>query len=105
MPISFATATLGGDIEVPTLGGRVELSIPEGTQTGKTFRLRSKGIKQLRSSLLGDLYVHVLLETPIKLSDEQKSMLKQFEESLKTGGKKHSPQQESWFDRMKNFFN
>jgi molecular chaperone DnaJ len=105
MPISFATATLGGEIEVPTLGSRVELSIPEGTQTGKTFRLRSKGIKQLRSSLLGDLYVHVILETPIKLSDEQKSILKQFEESLKTGGKKHSPQQEGWFDRMKNFFN
>ena len=105
MPISFATATLGGDIEVPTLGGRVELTIPEGTQTGKTFRLRGKGIKQLRSSLLGDLYVHVLLETPVKLSEEQKSLLSQFDESLRSGGKKHSPQQEGWFDRMKSFLN
>ncbi|NCV73138.1 MAG: molecular chaperone DnaJ, partial [Burkholderiaceae bacterium] len=86
MPISFATATLGGDIEVPTLGGRVELTIPEGTQTGKTFRLRSKGIKQLRSALMGDLYVHVLLETPVKLSEEQKSLLSQFDESLRSGG-------------------
>ncbi|MEY3390510.1 MAG: hypothetical protein RL350_771 [Pseudomonadota bacterium] len=105
MPISFATATLGGDIEVPTLGGRVELTIPEGTQTGKTFRLRSKGIKQLRSALMGDLYVHVLLETPVKLSEEQKSLLSQFDESLRSGGKKHSPQQEGWFDRVKSFFN
>ena len=105
MPISFATATLGGEIEVPTLGGRVELTIPEGTQTGKTFRLRNKGIKQLRSALLGDLYVHVLLETPVKLSDEQKDLLQQFDQSLKSGGKKHSPQQEGWFDRMKSFFN
>ena len=105
MPISFATATLGGEIEVPTLGGRVELTIPEGTQTGKTFRLRNKGIKQLRSALLGDLYVHVLLETPVKLSDEQKDLLQQFDQSLKSGGKKHSPQQEGWFDRVKSFFN
>ncbi len=105
MPVSFATATLGGDIEVPTLGGRVELTIPEGTQTGKTFRLRGKGIKQLRSSLLGDLYVHVLLETPVKLSEEQKALLSQFDESLRSGGKKHSPQQEGWFDRVKSFFN
>ena len=105
MPISFATSTLGGEIEVPTLGGRVELTIPEGTQTGKTFRLRNKGIKQLRSALLGDLYVHVLLETPVKLSDEQKALLQQFDQSLKSGGKKHSPQQEGWFDRMKSFFN
>jgi molecular chaperone DnaJ len=104
MPISIAAATLGGEIEVPTLTGRVALTIPEGTQTGKTFRLRSKGIKGLRSSLLGDLYVHVLLETPVKLSDQQKNLLKEFEASLRAGGDKHSPQQKGWLDRMKSFF-
>jgi len=104
MPISIAAATLGGEIEVQTLTGRVALTIPEGTQTGKTFRLRSKGIKGLRSSLLGDLYVHVLLETPVKLSDQQKNLLKEFEASLRAGGDKHSPQQKGWLDRMKSFF-
>ena len=68
MPISFATATIGSEIEVPTLSGRVEFPIPEGTQTGKTFRLRNKGIKGLRSTLVGDLFVHVLVETPVKLT-------------------------------------
>jgi molecular chaperone DnaJ len=104
MPISFATATIGGEIEVPTLSGRVEFPIPEGTQTGKTFRLRNKGIKGLRSTLVGDLFVHVLVETPVKLTDEQKKLLTQFDESLKSGGDKHSPQQKGWFDGVKSFF-
>jgi molecular chaperone DnaJ len=104
MPISFATATIGGDIEVPTLSGRVEFPIPEGTQTGKTFRLRNKGIKGLRSALVGDLFVHVLVETPVKLTDEQKKLLQKFDDSLKSGGDKHSPQQKGWFDGVKSFF-
>jgi molecular chaperone DnaJ len=104
MPISFATATIGGDIEVPTLSGRVEFPIPEGTQTGKTFRLRNKGIKGLRSALVGDLFVHVVVETPVKLTDEQKQMLQNFDESLKSAGGKHSPQQKGWFDGVKSFF-
>jgi molecular chaperone DnaJ len=104
MPISFATATIGGDIEVPTLAGRVEFPIPEGTQTGKTFRLRNKGIKGLRSALVGDLFVHVLVETPVKLTDEQKKLLQKFDDSLKSGGDKHSPQQKGWFDGVKSFF-
>ncbi len=104
MPISFAAATIGGDIEVPTLSGRVEFPIPEGTQTGKTFRLRNKGIKGLRSAIIGDLFVHVMVETPVKLTDEQKKMLKKFDDSLKTGGDKHNPQQKGWFEGVKSFF-
>jgi molecular chaperone DnaJ len=105
MPISFTTACLGGEIQVPTLAGKASFDIPEGTQTGRTFRLRGKGIKGLRSSLPGDLYIHVQVETPVKLSDDQKTLLKKFDESLKAGGHKHSPQEKGWFDRVKNFFN
>jgi len=89
---------------VPTLSGRVEFPIPEGTQTGKTFRLRNKGIKGLRSAIIGDLFVHVMVETPVKLTDEQKKMLKKFDDSLKTGGDKHNPQQKGWFEGVKSFF-
>jgi molecular chaperone DnaJ len=78
--------------------------VPEGTQSGKTFRLRSKGIKGLRSSIAGDLYVHVQVETPVKLTDQQRDLLKQFERSLTEGGSRHSPQSKSWFDRVKSFF-
>ena len=105
MPISYAAATLGGGIEVPTLSGRVEFPVPEGTQTGKTFRLRNKGIKALRSAVLGDLYVHVIVETPVKLSEEQKKLLRQFDDNLKQGGEKHSPHQNGWIDRVRSFFN
>ncbi|KKB63072.1 molecular chaperone DnaJ [Robbsia andropogonis] len=104
MPISFTTAALGGDIEVPTLNGRVTFPVPEGTQSGKTFRLRAKGIKGLRSSIAGDLYVHVGVETPIKLTDEQRALLQQFEAALAEGGSRHNPQSKSWFDKVKSFF-
>ena len=104
MPIPFTTAALGGEIEVPTLAGRASFTVPEGTQSGKTFRLRSKGIKGLRSSIAGDLYVHVQVETPVKLTDQQRDLLKQFERSLTEGGARHSPQSKSWFDRVKSFF-
>lgn len=104
MPISFITATLGGEIDVPTLHGKASFHVPEGTQSGKTFRLRGKGIKGVRSGYPGDLYVHVQLETPVKLSDHQKGLLRQFEDSLQEGGAKHSPQAKGWFDRVKNFF-
>lgn len=104
MPIPFTTAALGGEIEVPTLAGRASFTVPEGTQSGKTFRLRSKGIKGLRSSIAGDLYVHVQVETPVKLTDPQRDLLKQFERSLTEGGARHSPQSKSWFDRVKSFF-
>lgn len=104
LTIPFTTAALGGDVEVPTLTGRGEISIPEGTQTGKTFRLRGKGIKGVRSSYPGDLYCHVQVEIPVRLSDEQKAILRSFEESLSGGGEKHSPKSKSWTDKVKDFF-
>ncbi|CAG7600100.1 molecular chaperone DnaJ [Candidatus Vallotia tarda] len=104
MPIAFTTAVLGGEIEVPTLSGKACFTVPEGTQSSKTFCLRGKGIKGLRSSLPGDLYVHVQVETPVKLTDTQRDLLRQFEKSLVEGGARHSPQSKSWFDRVKSFF-
>ncbi len=104
VPISFTTAALGGDIEVPTLGGSASITVPEGTQSGKTFRLRGKGIKGVRSSYPGDLYCHVALETPVRLTDKQKQLLRDLEASMKEGGAKHSPQAKSWMDRVSEFF-
>jgi molecular chaperone DnaJ len=104
VPLSFTTAALGGEIEVPTLAGKAAIDIPEGTQAGKQFRLRGKGIKGVRSSYPGDLYCHVSVETPVKLSEHQRKLLKELEESLKKGGAKHSPTGSSWTDRLKSFF-
>lgn len=104
MPISFAKAALGGEIEVPTLSGKVSFTVPEGTQTGKTFRLRGKGIKGVRSGFPGDLFCHVLVETPVKLTDKQKDLLREFDQLTQAGGAKHSPQSKSWMDKVKEFF-
>lgn len=104
VPISMTTAALGGKIEVPTLSGRAEIEIPEGTQHGKQFRLRGKGIKGVRSSTHGDLYCHVSIETPIKLTEHQRKLLKELDESLKKGGAKHTPSAEHWTDKVKKFF-
>jgi len=104
MPVSMVTATLGGNIEVPTLGGKAEIELPEGTQHGKTFRLRGKGIKGVRSSYPGDLYCHIAIETPVKLTEHQKKLLKELDESLKKGGERHSPNAKSWTDRVKDLF-
>ena len=105
VPVGFARAALGGSIDVPTLNGRASFDLPEGTQTGKTFRLRSKGIKNVRSGVQGELYCHVLLETPVKLSDHQKKILKSFEDSLEEGGTHHSPHSKNWMEKVKEFFN
>lgn len=104
VPISFTTAALGGGVEVPTLSGKAEIELPEGTQHGKTFRLRGKGIKGVRSSYPGDLYCHVAIETPVKLSEHQRKLLKELDDSLKRGGDKHSPNAKSWTDRVKDLF-
>ena len=104
LTIPFTTAALGGDIEVPTLSGKGSITIPEGTQTGKTFRLRGKGVKGVRSSYPGDLYCHVVVETPVRLTEDQKKLLRQFEASLNQGGEKHSPKSDSWTDKVKSFF-
>jgi molecular chaperone DnaJ len=104
VPVSMVTAALGGEIEVPTLSGKAAIDIPEGTQTGKQFRLRGKGIKGVRASYPGDLYVHIVVETPVKLTEHQRKLLKELDESLKKGGAKHTPNNQSWADRLKNLF-
>ena len=104
VPISFTKAALGGEIDVPTLTGKAAIDIPEGTQTGKQFRLRGKGIKGVRSSYPGDLYCHISLETPVKLTEHQRKLLKEFEESLQKGGAKHLPSGNGWTDKLKGFF-
>jgi molecular chaperone DnaJ len=104
VPVSIARAALGGEIEVPTLDGKAAIDIPEGTQAGKQFRLRGKGIKGVRSSVAGDLYCHVAVETPVKLTEHQRKLLKELDESLKKGGAKHTPGEESWADKLKGFF-
>ncbi len=104
VPVGMTTAALGGAIEVPTLEGKVEIELPESTQHGKTFRLKGKGIKGLRSSYPGDLYCHVSIETPVKLTDGQKKLLRELDESLKKGGARHSPDEKSWTDRVKDLF-
>ena len=104
VPISFTRATLGGEIDVPTLQGKAAIDIPEGTQAGKQFRLRGKGIKGVRSSYPGDLYCHIAVETPVKLTEHQRKLVKELDESLRKGGAKHSPSEEGWADKLKNFF-
>ena len=104
VPISMVTAALGGEIDVPTLAGKAAIDIPEGTQAGKQFRLRGKGVKGVRASYPGDLYCHILVETPVKLSEHQRKLLRELEESFKKGGGKHSPTGDSWTDRLKSFF-
>ena len=105
VPISFATAALGGgELEVPTLDGRVKLKIPAETQSGKLFRLRGKGVGTVRSPGMGDLMCRAVVETPVRLSRKQKDLLQQLEETMKEGGTKHSPQATSWLDGVKRFF-
>ena len=104
VPVSITTAALGGEIEVPTLKGAAAIDIPDGTQSGKQFRLRGKGVKGVRSSYPGDLYCHVRVETPVKLTEHQRKLMKELDESLKKGGHKHSPTDKGWFDKAKEFF-
>lgn len=102
VPISIVDAILGGEIEVPTLDGRVKLKIPPETQTDRVFRLRSKGVASVRGGGPGDLLCRVVLETPVNLNAEQKELLRQLQESLEKG--KHSPKRASWFEGVKKFF-
>jgi molecular chaperone DnaJ len=104
VPISFVTAALGGELEVPTLDGKVNLKVPSETQTGKVFRLRGKGVKSVRGYGVGDLLCKVIVETPVSLSKEQRNMLESFEESLGASRKKHTPKSNSWFAGVKKFF-
>ncbi|MBT7335977.1 MAG: molecular chaperone DnaJ [Gammaproteobacteria bacterium] len=103
VPISIVDAALGGELEVPTLAGRVKLKIPSETQTGKVFRLRGKGVTQVRGGGVGDLLCKVVVETPVKLTERQKELLAELKASL-VQSTKHSPREKSWFDGVKNFF-
>ena len=104
VPITFVDAAIGGELEVPTLDGRVKLKIPAETQTGKLFRLRGKGVKPVRGGSVGDLLCRAVVETPVNLNKQQKEMLREFQDSLGEGGKSQSPRQTSWFEGVKSFF-
>ena len=104
VPISFTTAALGGELDVPTLDGRAPLKIPPETQTGKVFRLRGKGVKPVRGGATGDLLCRVIVETPVNLTREQKDLLEQFAATMHEGRDRHTPQELSWLDRVKKFF-
>ncbi|MFO1392779.1 MAG: molecular chaperone DnaJ [Steroidobacteraceae bacterium] len=104
VPVSFATAALGGSIEVPTLGGNATIKIPAETQSGRVFRLREKGIRPVRGGAVGDLFCRIVVETPVNLSRDQKDLLRKFEDSLQKDAKHHHPREESWLDGVKRFF-
>ena len=104
VPIPFTVAALGGEMQVPTLGGKVMLKIPEGTQTGKMFRMRGKGVKPIRGTTPGDLLCRVIVETPVSLTEKQKDILRQFEEAVGGHHSKHSPNSSGWKDGVKKFF-
>lgn len=104
VPISFVDAALGGELEVPTLDGRVKLKIPEGAQTGKLFRLRGKGVTPVRGGSAGDLLCRVAVETPVNLTKRQRELLEELRETLEEEGSSQSPRAKSWFDGVKNFF-
>jgi molecular chaperone DnaJ len=104
VPVSLATAALGGEIEVPTLDGRVKLKIPPETQSNRLFRLRGKGVRPVRGGEMGDLLCRVTVETPVNLNARQKALLHELEQSLREGGSRHSPRASSWLDGIKKFF-
>jgi molecular chaperone DnaJ len=104
MPVSFAIAALGGDIEIPTLDGTARIRVPAESQSGKTFRLRGKGIKGVRSDSPGDLFCHVVVETPVNLTERQKELLREFETISQGDAARHNPRSKGWFDKVKEFF-
>ncbi|MBX9961902.1 MAG: molecular chaperone DnaJ [Burkholderiales bacterium] len=104
MPISFTTAALGGEIEIPTLDGAAKIKIPAETQSGKVFRLRGKGIKGVRSNTHGDLMCHVVVETPVSLTARQKELLEELEAINIRDGSRHNPRAKSWLNKVKEFF-
>ncbi len=104
VPVGFTTAALGGEVEVPTLGGHASIKVPSETQSGRVFRLRGKGVRPVRGGATGDLYCRVVVETPVNLSAEQKDLLKKLDASLRKNPKHHNPREASWLDGVKKFF-
>jgi molecular chaperone DnaJ len=104
MPISFTQAALGGEIEIPTLDGSAKIKVPPETQTGQTFRLRGKGIKGVRSSYPGDLLCEVVIETPVRLTDRQKELLRELEDINRKDSNRHNPRAKSFMEKVREFF-
>jgi molecular chaperone DnaJ len=104
VPISFVTAALGGSVEVPTLEGQAMIKVPAGTQSGRVFRLREKGVKPVRGGATGDLFCRVVVETPVELNAEQKDLLRKLETSLAGDGRSHNPRERSWLEGVRQFF-
>jgi molecular chaperone DnaJ len=104
MPVSFTTAALGSEIEIPTLDGYAKLKVPAETQTGKVFRLRGKGIKGVRSSTTGDLISHIVVETPVNLTPRQKELLQELETIIQKDAARHNPRAKSWMEKVREFF-
>ncbi|HEY5761976.1 MAG TPA: molecular chaperone DnaJ [Rhodocyclaceae bacterium] len=104
MPVSFTTAALGGEIEIPTLDGAAKLRIPAETQSGRAFRLRGKGIKGVRNQAYGDLMCHVVVETPVNLTERQRELLRELDELNSHDAERHNPRAKSWMDKVKDFF-
>jgi molecular chaperone DnaJ len=104
MPVSITTAALGGEIEIPTLDGSARIRVPAETQSGKTFRLKGKGIKGVRSQTPGDLFCHVVVETPVQLTERQRQLLREFESLSSVDSARHNPRAKGWLDKVKEFF-
>jgi len=104
MPISFVTAALGGEIQIPTLDGSAQIRVPAETQSGKTFRLKGKGIKGVRSREPGDLFCHVMVETPVSLNSRQRELLREFDAITQQDHARHNPRAKGWLDKVKEFF-
>jgi len=104
MPISITSAALGGEIAIPTLDGSARINVPSGTQTGRTFRLRGKGIRGVRSQAPGDLFCHVVVETPVNLTSRQRELLQEFETISQKDAARHNPRAKGWFDKVREFF-
>ena len=104
VPVSYTTVVLGGEVDLPTLNGNVNLKIPLGTQSGKVFRLRGKGVTTVRERGVGDLFVKVVVETPVNLTSEQESVLRRFDKLILGGGDSHNPRALSWLENVKRFF-
>ncbi len=104
VPVSFATAALGGNLDIPTLGGRANLKIPSESQSEQVFRLKGKGVRNVRSGAIGDLYCKMKVETPVNLTKKQKELLSEFDRSTGEGGDRHRPREGSWTGKLKSFF-
>lgn len=104
VPVSIVTASLGGELEVPTLKGKAQLKVPEGTQSGKAFKLRGLGVKSVRGGPQGDLICNLVVEVPVDLTRKQKDILRSFGEALDGDGGKHTPESAGWLSKAKKFF-